>query len=174
MRTLLACSGIALLLGVTPVAAGAGGIAPLAAQTPPLPRAFAITAGLGNAHGWLGVQGERYFTNDRLSAFAAAGYTPELDPGDPSGLSFAAGARGYTGGTRHRAFLEASVSQILLELAPEPGRRYGPGLQVGYQYVAHGGFTGALSFGFGYAPGVSTGGEVAALLGLGLGYTWRR
>jgi hypothetical protein len=149
--------------------------APAAAQDAPGPRSFTVTPGIGNAMGWFGAQAERYFTNDRLSLFVGLGYTPELESGDPSGITFAAGARGYTGGARHRGFLELSVSQIVIELWPEEGRHYGPGLQAGYQYVAGGGFTLMGSAGVGYAPGIGYAGDgVEPLLGLGVGYTWRR
>ncbi len=140
-------------------------------------RVVTVTAGVGNAMGWLGAQGERYFGPDRLSAFVGAGYTPSTDQDEPSGPTFAAGLRGYTAGFRHRGFLEASVSQIFTQThAVEPGRRlYGPGLAAGYQYAARGGFTLMTSLGLGYAPGVEGGyTKVGMLANLGLGYTWRR
>ena len=140
------------------------------------PRTMTITPGLGNAMGWLGVQGERYFRGDRLSVFLGLGYTPAVDPGDPSGLTAAAGLRGYTPGLRHRAFLELSVSQIAVELRPDGERLYGPGLQAGYQFTTLGGFTLMASAGLGYAvgsPDYVVGSAVQALLGFGIGYTWR-
>ena len=140
-------------------------------------RVVTVTAGLGNAMGWFGAQGERYFGPDRLSAFVGAGYTPSLDQYEPSGLTSAAGLRGYTAGFKHRGFLEASVSQIFTESnALEPGRRlYGPGLAAGYHFASRGGFTLMTSLGLGYAPGVDDGHtKVAGLVNLGLGYTWRR
>jgi hypothetical protein len=102
--------------------------------------------------GWFGAQGERYFGPDRLSAFVGAGYTPSLDQYEPSGLTFAAGLRGYTAGFKHRGFVEASVSQIFTESnALEPGRRlYGPGLAAGYHYASRGGFTLMTSLGVGF------------------------
>lgn len=136
-----------------------------------------LTAGVGNAMGWFGVQAERYFAQERLSGFLGAGYTPSLDQGDPSGLTFAAGIRGFTAGVKHRAFLALSVSQIFIEsgFTANPRRLYGPGLEVGYQFVSRGGFTLMASLGVGVAPGVPEGeSEVGGLLGLGLGYTWRR
>jgi hypothetical protein len=148
----------------------------LAQTTAPL-RVVTVTAGVGNAMGWFGAQGERYFGPDRLSAFVGAGYTPSLDQGEPSGPTFAAGLRGYTAGFKHRGFLEASISQIFTEvIGLEPGRRlYGPGLAAGYQFVSRGGFTLMTSLGLGYAPGVDDGHtKVAGLVNLGLGYTWRR
>ena len=140
-------------------------------------RIITVTAGTGNALGWFGLQGERYWARDRLSAFLGAGYTPEIDAGDPSGPTFAAGVRGFTPGYKHRGFLELSVSQLVLVSGPgeEHRRLYGPGLQAGYQFVSAGGFTFMLSLGLGYAPDVPEGeSEVGGMGGLSLGYTWRR
>lgn len=140
-------------------------------------RVVTVTVGVGNAMGWLGAQGERYFGPDRFSVFVGAGYTPSLDQYEPSGPTFAAGLRGYTRGVKHRGFLEASISQIFTEVnALEPGRRlYGPGLAAGYQFASRGGFTLMTSLGLGYAPGVDDGHtKVGGLANLGLGYTWRQ
>ena len=147
------------------------------AQTAAPLRVVTVTAGIGNAMGWFGAQGERYFGPDHLSAFIGVGYTPSLDQYEPSGPTFAAGLRGYTAGFKHRGFLEASVGQIFTEVnALEPGRRlYGPGIAAGYQYASRGGFTLMTSLGLGYAPGVDDGQtKVGGLANLGLGYTWRR
>jgi hypothetical protein len=85
--------------------------------------------------------------------------------------------RAYTAGVNHRAFLEASYSQIALTAAPDKARRYGPGLQFGYQWVTHGGFTLLASGGAGmwrWEPTAGSGEtEVDAILNLGVGYTWR-
>lgn len=140
-------------------------------------RIATITAGTGNALGWLGLQGERYWVRGRVSTFIGIGYTPEIDPGDPSGPTFAAGVRGFTPGFKHRGFLELSVSQLALVIGPveEQRRLYGPGLQAGYQFASAGGFTAMLSLGLGYAPGVPEGeSSVGGMGGLSLGYTWRR
>lgn len=127
--------------------------------------------------GWIGLEAERYFARERLSAFLGAGYTPTLDPGDPSGPTFAAGVRGFTAGFKHRGFLALSISQIFVEtaLTEDPGRLYGPGLEAGYQFVSRGGFTFMASVGMGYAPGApEEASEVGELIGIGFGYTWRR
>ena len=140
-------------------------------------RVITITAGTGNALGWLGLQGERYWARDRVSTFIGIGYTPEIDPGDPSGPTFAAGVRGFTPGYKHRGFLELSVSQLALVIGPpeEQRRLYGPGLQAGYQFASAGGFTAMLSLGLGYAADVPEGeSKVGGMGGLSLGYTWRR
>lgn len=147
----------------------------LAAQgSGPSARLATVTAGVGNSMGWLGLQGERYLRNDRVSIFGGLGYTPELETGDASGVAVAAGVRGYTPGVRHRGFLELSVSQLEIGAAcfDDCQRNYGPGIQVGYQYAALGGFTLTASAGVGRSFG-DNGGAVA-ILGFGLGYTWRR
>jgi hypothetical protein len=143
---------------------------------PPFPVAT-ITGGIGNAMGWFGAQGEGYFAHGRLSAFGGVGYTPAVDDFDPSGITVAAGLRGYTGGRKHRGFAEASACQVATLSDPlEPNRFYGPCLQVGYQLASRGGFTFVLSTGVGYAVGAAAehGNRAQGLVGLGLGYTWRR
>jgi hypothetical protein len=140
-------------------------------------RVASLTGGIGNVMGWFGLHGERYFANERLSGFAGLGYTPGIDPGDPSGPTFAIGIRGFTPGIRHRGFLALSLSQLAVEsgFVENPRRLYGPGLEAGYQYTALGGFTFMISAGLGYAPGVPEGEkQVGEVLALGFGYTWRR
>src|SRR5687768_11027440 len=127
---------IGLLLGLARVAA---------AQEPGRfagERMVTVTAGVGNAMGWFGAQGERYLLDERISIFAGVGYTPRLDRG-PDGPTFAAGFRSFTSGARHRLFFEASASQLMTTVggADAGGRFYGPGLQLGYQFVSRGGFT---------------------------------
>jgi hypothetical protein len=150
----------------------------LTAQQPAEPQRLAtVTAGIGNTMGWLGVQGEKYFTHERLSGFLGLGYTPSIDLGDPSGLTFAVGLRGFTAGVKHRGFVALSVSQLFVENGATDNRRrlYGPGLEVGYQFASRGGFTAMLGVGAGYAPGMPEGqSAVASMIELGLGYTWRR
>jgi hypothetical protein len=140
-------------------------------------RIVTVTAGIGNAMGWLGAQGERYFAQERLSAFVGLGYTPSIDPGDPSGPTVALGVRGFTTGVKHRGFLALSVSQLLIERGggEDPRRLYGPGLEAGYQFASRGGFTLMVGLGLGYAPGVPEGeSKVSSMAELGFGYTWRR
>ncbi len=154
--------------------------APLAAvgQESPVPeRVATLMAGVGNVMGWFGLHGEGYFARERLSGFGGLGYTPSVDPGNPSGLTFAVGLRGFTPGIKHRGFLALSLSQLAVESGSveDPRRFYGPGLEAGYQYASRGGFTFMASLGLGYAPGVPEGEkEVGEVLALGLGYTWRR
>jgi hypothetical protein len=136
---------------------------------------------VGNALGWVGVQGERYLRDGRLSLFVGVGYAPAFDedPNMPTGIAAAAGCRAYFGGGKHRVFLEGSVSQINREWwldaggSLEQARRYGPGVQVGYQLVSSGGFTFVSSAGVGYAVGAKSD-RVSMLLGLAIGYTKRR
>lgn len=134
-----------------------------------------VTAGVGNAMGWLGLQAERYFVHGRVSAFGGLGYTPSADVYDPEGITLAAGIRGYTAGLKHRAFAEASACQVGTLSDPEhPRRFYGPCGQLGYQFASRGGFTFLASLGVGYALGAeSFRNRTLGLAGFGVGYTWR-
>lgn len=124
--------------------------------------------------GWIGVQGEVHLADERLSAFGSLGFTPAiLEVGDPSGLSYAVGARGYTRGRRHRVFLEASWRQVGVGLGK---LLHGPGFQVGYQFTAPRGFTLLVSGGAGYAVDAREPGSpdrLRLLMSLGIGHTWR-
>jgi hypothetical protein len=154
-------------------------VSPLSAQRwsdgrPLGQRRYTATAGVGNSLGWFGVQGERYFMDERLSIFLGVGYTPSVDAADPYGPTFALGIRSFTRGFKHRLFVEGSASQLVVE-SGGVGRYYGPGAQAGYQFVSPGGFTLMASLGAGYALGVPRGGNGwASQVGLSLGYTWRR
>jgi hypothetical protein len=150
--------------------------APAQSQVPtPGPRTATLVAGIGNAMGWFGLQGEGYLAQERISLFGGLGYTPSIDEGDPTGVTVAAGVRGFTRGATHRGFLELSVSQVAIEEGPGGRRLYGPGLQAGWQYAARRGFTAMASVGLGYAPDAVFGtASVVPTLGLGAGYTWRR
>ena len=58
------------------LAAALAGSAQAATQTAPVPISeplVTVTASLGNAMGWLGVQAERYFVHGRISASAGWG-----------------------------------------------------------------------------------------------------
>ncbi|MDT8368138.1 MAG: hypothetical protein RQ745_02950 [Longimicrobiales bacterium] len=161
--------------------------APLGAQELPedvRSRRLTVTGGVGNAMGWLGVQAERYFHRERISAFGGLGYTPSTDTNDANGATFAAGLRGYTPGRNHRGFLELSVSQVAIEdtvhfdefrrFTFDEDRLYGPGASVGYQYAANGGFTLMVSAGVGYAIGADFDNSLQPLVNLGFGFTRRR
>jgi hypothetical protein len=65
--------------------------------------------------GWFGLHAEGYLAREGLSGFVGLGYTPSIDQGDPSGLTFAIGLRGFTAGIKHRGFLTLSLSQLAVE-----------------------------------------------------------
>ena len=147
------------------------------ADSLPAPRSFTLTAGFGNSTGGIGLLAEKYVVRSRLALFAGLGYLPEEDPGDANGVGVAAGLRGFTPGVKHRGFLELSVSELFVQKGCFDAceRRYGPGLQAGWHFVTRGGFTLWLSGGVGVSFSTPEGSEsVAAMGGLGLGYTWRR
>lgn len=176
---------IAVLAAMMLVALPARGAAQTSRESPEPDRDYTVLAGVGNALGWLGVQVEKYFAGDRLSIFGGLGYTPGT-PLDSTGLTAAAGVRGYTAGDRHRGLLEISVSQLgqedILErgaggrLVQEGARRYGPALTVGYQFVAGSGFTAVASGGVGLTVAQDDRideSPVTYTVNLGLGYTFR-
>jgi hypothetical protein len=163
---------VGLVLALAPALAGA--------QNPAATPRASLMVGLGNDFGWFGALGSAYLTH-RIALFAGLGFTPELDPGDPSGLTVAAGVRGFTRGLRHQGFLEVGVTQVCVETSLTPlagirGRRlYGPSIQAGYQYLSRGGFTALVSGGGGYSLGEPvTGSRFQPVVGLGLGYTFRK
>lgn len=130
---------------------------------------------VGDPLGWFGGQLELPVVGERLSAFGGLGYTPELpERGDPSGLSFAVGMRGYhSGSAPHRLFLEASFRQLGTGLGE---LLHGPALQAGYRYTAERGFTLLVSGGVGHPVDqdrTTVGDGFQPLMSLGLGYTWR-
>ena len=175
MRAVARTSTFVVAVLAFPVALGAQTVDTSArSSVSPSRRVFTLTPGIGNSMGWLGMQGERYFHAERLSAFAGLGYMPETNEGYPEGITLAGGVRGYTPGEHHRGFLELSISQVLVESYPKRARHYGPGVQAGYQLTTSGGFTLMISGGVGYALGMPAGSSsVGGLFGLGIGYTWR-
>jgi hypothetical protein len=147
----------------------------------PEPRVATVLAGVGNPMGVLGFQVDYYFHHERFSLFAGTGYAP-CDTDEASGIAFAAGARAFTGGRTHRALLEVSVSMLGYETLSQGGvvllarKRYGPGIQAGYQYTGRGGLTFMGTVGLGYALGLDSrnpNSPMTGMLALGLGYTWR-
>ena len=148
------------------------------AASPVVPTAT-LTVGFGNTMGGFGLQGEYYLAKGRVSAFAGIGYMPHISEEPvPARVAGAVGARLFTGGLVHRGFVEVSVAELGTEWISANGelvdysRLYGPGIQVGYQHVARGGFTFMISAGVGYAPG-SHGASTAWMGGIGIGHTWR-
>lgn len=139
-----------------------------------------LLAGLGNDFGWVGTQASAYL-GPRLALFAGLGYTPAVDSGDPSGITWAAGLRGFSRGRRHTGLLEVGLTQLVVEtsvttLAGVRGRRlYGPSAQLGYQYASPSGLTALVTFGAGYTLSAPlTGSRFQPALGLGLGYAFRK
>jgi hypothetical protein len=140
-----------------------------------------VTAGVGNAFGWAGFQGERYLTDGRLSLFAGLGYVPASTEDDrlPTGVAWAVGVRAFTPSLKHRGFAEVSIVEVARswrERVPgsvEQKHFYGPSVQVGYQRVSDGGFTFTLSAGVGFVLDSSFPDTVHLTTGLGFGYSWR-
>ncbi len=129
-----------------------------------------LTAGVGNSYAGYGGAIEGFLYRARLSAFAAVGYLPQVNASDGRVVS-TAGVRAYTGGGRHRFYLEGAFAPLIaderLASAPVP---YGPALALGYAYTAASGFTFAVSRGAGWA----TSRHRAVTVGtVGIGYTWR-
>jgi len=174
-RAIITCfATVCLISGAVPsVRAQAAG----PSAVPDRERRITVTGGVGNAHGWFGGQLEGHFGSDRWGLFGGLGYTPSLEPHDASGVTVAAGIRVFTGGARHRGYLELSVSQIGIEepgiVYPNGRRLYGPGIQGGYEYLTRRGVTFVASLGIGRAIGL--GGHDSPwqpMVGLGIGYTW--
>jgi len=146
---------------------------------------YSVGAGIGNSYGWNGFQAEKYFRNGRVSAFGGCGYSPsgEDDRGrshdGPGWPTLAAGGRWYTAGSKDRAFLEVSVTQLAWEaytidwVVRDMDRLYGPGVQVGYQRIAASGFTFVLAGGVGRALGADYASSTQVMISMGIGGTWR-
>lgn len=161
---------VALLLAVS---------GPAAAQEPP--RA-SLLAGFGNSFGWFGAQGEVYLATGRLAGFVGLGFMPNFLNDEGSGAAGAVGVRGFTAGTRHRGFVELSISALSNNVSRtfgsdlvEKSIGYGPGFAVGYQFIGESGLTIVLSGGVGldddeFDP---EGSRFKPTLGVGLGYTLR-
>jgi hypothetical protein len=128
-------------------------------QKDPASRSMTVTAGAGNAMGALGLQAERYVRHERFSLFGGIGYWPRVDAADAAGVALAAGMRLFTTAPTHRGFVEFSVSALAADVDcfDDCHIHYGPGVQVGYQFVARRGFTALASTGVGFAPGIEDG-----------------
>lgn len=170
---------VTLILLALAVAAPIRAQSEAAADEAPSPRRTALLFTLentlvGDPPGWFGGQVELPVAGERLSAFGGLGYTPELpERGDPSGLSFAVGMRGYHSvAVPHRFYFEVSFRQVGTGLGE---LLHGPALQAGYRYTADEGFTLLVSGGVGYAidedrPRI--GDDFEPLMSLALGYAW--
>jgi hypothetical protein len=166
--------GILVLIALAPqLDAQVGGAAPDTAYGE---RRLGLMGGVGNTMGWLGASIELYMAHSRLSVVGGWGYVPESDRGPPATVAFAAAARRYTAGPRHRAYVELSLSLLVISetvvagLGTEVGRHYGPGVSIGYHYTARRGFTLLVGGGVGWAVGLD---RVEPILNIGLGHTWR-
>src|SRR5918996_3214139 len=127
-------------------------------QAPPSQPSLSVSVGVGNHYGWIGTAGEAYVVPGRLSAFAGLGIMPrELFGSFPTALAGAGGLRYYVplGGSGHRAFADLSISVLRMSRAVMIGaavnRDYGPGLSLGYSYVAGSGLTVTAGAGLGRA-----------------------
>ncbi|HET8623248.1 MAG TPA: hypothetical protein VFM14_06775 [Gemmatimonadales bacterium] len=70
----------------------------------------------------------------------------------------------------------AASSNSPYQIAAETGlgrRRYGPGIQRGWQFTTRGGFTLMPSGGAGDTLADDIAHRIQPLMGIGLGYTWR-
>jgi hypothetical protein len=147
-----------------------------APQAPPSQPSVSIHVGFGNHYGWLGTAGEAYLLRGRVSAFAGIGIMPrELFNNFPTTLAGSGGLRYYVplSGSRHRGFADLSVSLLevsrALVIGAPVSHDYGPGLSIGYSYVAGSGLTVTAGAGLGRAND-----GTLPVLHLGIGWTWRR
>jgi hypothetical protein len=93
----------------------------------PSERLVSLTAGVGNSMGWFGMQGERYFLDERLSVFVGLGYTPRLDQGDPTGPTFGSAS---TRTMRSRSSARGSGSSGLASTGVSSTSRTSDGLHL--------------------------------------------
>ena len=133
----------------------------------------AVRAGVGNLFGGLGVVGE-FVVRGHLSAALGVGVIPK----DPMSVAAAAAVRLYTSRTRHRPFLQFSIAPLavtyLCDVASDcwvERTHYGPGIVLGYTYVARSGFTVIMGAGAGWDAGER---YPIPMAQLGFGYTFKR
>jgi hypothetical protein len=150
-------------------------LTPPAKGQEPSPRPFiAVTGGLGNVLGGLGAGVEYYLAQSRVSGAVGLGYWPGGSSCSGGTFAGAPAMRAFTGGRRHRVFLELSYSLLAVSCpldSDDIERHYGPGISLGYRYTGSDGFTFTAGGGLGEVSG-DFGTEGIVLLGLG--YTWRR
>ena len=135
---------------------------------------IAVTGGLGNVLGGLGAGVEYYLAQSRVSGAVGLGYWPGGSSCSGGTFAGAAAMRAFTGGRRHRVFLELSYSLLAVSCpldSDDIDRYYGPGVSLGYRYTGSDGFTFTAGGGLG---DVSGGFGTEGIVLLGLGYTWRR
>ena len=138
-------------------------------------RSTTVLAGVGHSFGWLGGNVSVYLL-ERWSAYAGLGYTPEVEAGHPTGVTWAVGARLYRHSPPHQLFLGLGYAQIFTVSVAAPDaegtREYGPTVTGGYQYTAGSGFTFLGGLGLGYAVGSDLDAPFSVSVDLGVGYTW--
>lgn len=132
-----------------------------------------LAAGAGQSFGMVGVRAELFVVADRVSILGAAGYEPDISSG--SSLTGAATVRYYVHGSRHRIHLDASWTPLYVlgtdVFPPEEWVVYGPGLALGYTFVAQSGLTATLGGGVAYDTREE--GHAWPLVQLGVGWTFR-
>ena len=139
-----------------------------------------VAAGVGNAFGWVGLRGEVFVVQGRLSVLAGTGVVP-IGHGaccNRLPVPVAGSVRYYVGRQQHRVFLDASWSVLHIESAdafadpywgPITNFSYGPGLSLGYSFMSTTGLTVTVGAGLGRE---SYG--VTPVAQLGIGWTWWR
>lgn len=109
------------------------------------------------------------------------GYIPSIrESRGASGPAFALGARVFTGGRRHRGFLEGAFCPVGVETAPVGSGTqgdailFGPSLSLGYQFVGSSGVTFEVSAGIGRSlTGPDDAQDTFPISTIAVGYTWR-
>jgi len=175
-RTLLARCRVPVAMAVTLLLVST---VPVTAQDAPR---VSVLAGIGNAFGWIGGQVEAYVAQGRVSGFAGLGFMPNVLNHEGDGIAGAVGIRGFTPGNRHRGLLEISLSALSNTVSStfgsdvvEKSRSYGPGVAIGYQFIANTGFTILVSGGVGLDDeGLDPeGSRLQPTAGIGIGYSVR-
>jgi hypothetical protein len=140
--------------------------------------AVSVAGGAGQPFGMFGVRGELFFAGGHLSVLAAAGSYPDVTV--RSRLTGAASVRYYIRGWRHRVYADASWTSLYVLSAdsypPQEHVVYGPGVSVGYVFVAQSGFAATLGGGVAYDPHElgPLWDKASPLVQLGLGWTFHR
>ncbi len=158
MTSRIAASTVLLALHTAPAVAQVAGPA-------------ALHVGVGNVFGGFGVAGESV-VRGRLSAALGIGVMYV----DPTSAAVAAAVRLYTSRNRHSPFLQLSIAPLAVTIfcANECGverTHYGPGIVLGYRYVAGSGFTLTTGAGAGW---VVDEGYPLPMVQLGFGYAFKR
>jgi len=147
--------------------------AALPGQTTSLrPGIASLHVGVGGHQGWIGAAAEVYVVPGRLSAIGGVGVLPVWG----AQVAWGGAVRYYPlpAAVRHRPFVDVSWTLLRLtqdDAVSRPVKHwYGPGMMIGYSYLAHSGWT--FTSGFGLARPDADG--LLPLVHLALGWTWRR